>query len=78
MRWFNLIPGGGEDRTPANALEGVADGLHEAGARRIILIVEDAEGVTITHTAAPGVDSSPKATADLLLRVALDAKSVTT
>lgn len=76
MRFFRLEPDG--DRTAANALEQVTPMLTAAGAQLAVLIVLDAQGVSIADAAAEGADSSLKAVSDLLLKVALDAKELVT
>lgn len=83
MRYFRLEPGSstiddGDGESVAELLEGISEQLVELGARKALLIVEDAAGVTIAVGRAPGVDDTPKETTDLLLRVALDAKELMT
>lgn len=81
MRFFQLDPGGGyeaDGSSPVNeALESISAQLVALGARKAVLIVEDDHGgATIAVGRRDGCDDTPKATTDLLLRVALDAKSV--
>lgn len=76
MRYFRLEPDG--DRTAALALERIAPELYAAGAQLAVLIVADEKGVSIADASAEGVDNSLKALADLLLKVALDAKDLVT
>lgn len=81
MRFYRFIPGGGyeaDGSSPLNeVLEGISGQLVALGARKAVLIIEDDAGATIAVGRVPGFEDTPKDTADLLLRVALDAKSVT-
>lgn len=80
MRYFRLEPGGGStddgDTPIGDALGDISERLVELGARKAVLIVEDDDGVSIAIGRAPGLDDAPKDTADMLLRVALDAKDL--
>lgn len=74
MRFFTLEPGSGPI---AEALERISPDLIDAGARKAVLIVEEEDGgVQIAVGRAPGYNGTAKETTDMLLRVALDAKSL--
>lgn len=80
MRFFKLEPGGGlteDGRAPvAELLERISADIEKLGGRKAVLLVEDDTGVTMAIGRTDGFDDSPKDTADMLLRVALDAKDV--